>query len=598
MITDIAFILCAGLGERLRPMTLATPKPLMPIWNKPLLAHTLEQLEAWGVREVYLNTHWLAEKIEAFVQSYQGPLKLHILHEPTVLGTGGALRALAPHLKGRPFWLVNGDVVFQVSPEPLIEAFHASGHFAAAWLEGERGPRTVEADFMGRITCWGSPTPGVDHTFTFTGVSLLSPEVLDFLPADKPVCSVVEAFNAAMYANKFVCGVTPEKTYWNDVGTPEAYVKAHFEMKRTPALQHYCTEANVAPAPAVEDALKLLKWKLEETIVMPLGVRGSQRSFWRLVKPSQSVMAIAYETEGRAENAKYAATANALAAAGVPVPKVLHDTPHLLILEDLGDNTLDKVLKERRAESGERRVESGGCSRFDKSAVANTSDTSVEAPTNNVPSSMDGASPDRQELRSPLSALRSVMELLAAFHAADVGELELEAPFDEALYNWECDLYETFAGALPPEAKAEWETVKAALLNEPPVLVHRDFQSTNILLYKKRPYVIDFQGMRRGPALYDLASFLYDPYVDWGEAAIEDAITAYAKAASYDEANLRTRLPYAGIQRLMQAIGAYYRLNSVGQPRFLAYVPIARKRAAALATAAGLPALATALATN
>ncbi len=554
MITNIAFILCAGLGERLRPMTLATPKPLMPIWNKPLLAHTLEQLEAWGVREVYLNTHWLADKIEAFVRAYQGPLQLHTFHEPTVLGTGGALRALAPHLHGRPFWLINGDVVFQVSPTPIIEAFHASGDFAAAWLEGERGPRTVETDFMNRVTCWASPTPGVDHTFTFTGVSLLSPKVIDFLPVDKPVCSVVEAFNAAMYANAFVRGVTPEKTYWNDVGTPEAYIKAHFEMKRMPDLRHYCTDANRAPAKAVGEALKLLKWKLEETIIMPLGIRGSQRAFWRLVKPSQSAIAIAYETEGRAENAKYAACAHALAHAGVPVPKVLHDTPHLLLLEDLGDLTLDKMLPIIKEAYHHEPCDCG------------------------------------HTHHSPM--MGQVMELLATFHRADVGCIPLEAPFDEALYNWECDLYETFAGALPPEAKTEWFTVKAELLKEPLVLIHRDFQSTNILLRDHRPSVIDFQGMRHGPALYDLASFLYDPYVDWGTAAINDAIRAYAKAAKLDETTIRQRLPYAGIQRLMQAIGAYYRLNSVGQPRFLAYVPIARARAAALAAAVHLPALA------
>ncbi len=557
MITDIAFILCAGLGERLRPMTLATPKPLMPIWNTPLLAHTLQQLEAWGVREVYLNTHWLAEKVEAFVQAYTGPLQLHLLPEPQILGTGGALRALKPHLKGRPFWLVNGDVVFHLPHEPLIEAFHASGDFAAAWLEETRGPRTVETDYADRVTCWHSPTPGVEHTFTFTGVSLLSPKVIDFLPEEKMVCSVVEAFEAAMYANLFVRGVTPKATYWNDVGTPEAYIKAHFEMVHQPHLKAYCAAADQVPAPAVEAALAVLKQTPSETIVIPLGARGSQRTFWRLVSPKRSVIAIAYETEGRAENAKYAACAQALAAQGVPVPKVIHDSPHLLLLEDLGDCTFDKCVSMIK-----KAYHDEGC----------TCGHTHHAPL-----------------------IGQVMELLAAFHRADVGELPLEPPFDEALYTWECDLYETFAGPLSPEAKEEWQTLKAALLEEPAVLVHRDFQSTNLLLHDHRPYVIDFQGMRRGPALYDLASFLYDPYVEWGNAAIDDALHAYATAAKVDEATLRQRLPYAGVQRLMQAIGAYYRLNSVGQPRFLAYVPIARARAAALAEAVQLPALAAAL---
>ncbi len=551
--TDLAFILCAGLGERLRPMTLANPKPLMPIWNRPLLAHTLDRLATWGVREVYLNTHWLADKVEAFVAEYTGPLTLHTFHEPVILGTGGALRTLAPHLKGRPFWLVNGDVVFDLTPEPLEEAFKASGNFAAAWLEPKRGPRTVEMDYASRITCWASPTPAVEHTYTFTGVSLLSPEVIDFLPEGKATCSVVEAFNAAMFAGKFVRGAVLPQAYWNDIGTPEAYIKAHSEMQKSPALAHYCAEANVAPDPAVTEALTHLKWTLPETIVIPLGRRGSQRSFWRLVNGNKAVIAIAYEIEGRPENARYAACTRLLAKNGVPVPKIVLDAPRMLILEDLGDKTLDKVV-----------------------AAIN-----------------DQLAPTSGATHAPL--LASVMEVLAKFHTAEVGDQPLEPPFDEALYQWECDLYETHAGALPPDAKAEWEKVKAELLSEPLVLVHRDFQSTNILLRRNAPVLIDFQGMRRGPALYDLASFLYDPYVQWSDAAIEDALKAYAQAANLPLEALRQRLPYAGIQRLMQAIGAYYRLNSVGQPRFLAYVPIARERAAALATAVGLHALAAAL---
>ncbi len=556
--TDIAFVLCAGLGERLRPMTLATPKPLMPIWNRPLLAHTLDRLEQWGVREVYLNTHWLAEQVEAFVATYRGPLTLHTFHESKVLGTGGALRALAPHLKGRPFWLVNGDVVFDMDPAPVVEAFKASGNFAAAWLEPKRGPRTVEMDYASRVTCWASPTPKVEHTFTFTGVSLLSPEVLDFLPSEKLVCSVVEAFNAAMYAGKFVHGVSVPRAYWNDIGTPEAYVKAHADMQKTPALASYCAHATCAPDPAVSEALTHLKWSLAETIVIPLGRRGSLRSFWRLVNGNKAVIAIAYETEGRPENGRYAACARVLAKAGVPVPRIVLDAPHMLILEDLGDATLDKFLA--RIQEDYRCT----CGHVHEHAH-----------------------------HSPL--IGHVMEVLATFHRVNVGDLPLEPPFDEALYDWECALYETHAGALPPEAKAEWQKVKATLLAEPLVPVHRDFQSTNILLRKGSPVLIDFQGMRLGAALYDVASFLYDPYVDWGEAVVEDAVAAYATAAHLPLEHLKRTLPYAGIQRLMQAIGAYYRLNSVGQPRFLAYVPIARERASTLAHAVGLHALAYAL---
>ena len=241
-----------------------------------------------------------------------------------------------------------------------------------------------------------------------------------------------------------------------------------------------------------------------------------------------------------------------MAKAGIAVPKPLAEAPGLLILEDLGDETLDRHVADIRE----------SCAMGSECGHAHG---------------------------SPM--LHQVMELLAAFHRAEVGGLELEPPFDAALYAWEWELYERHVAPFPAEAKAELARVRETLLAEPTVLVHRDFQSSNILLHGKRPWVIDFQGMRRGPAVYDLASFLFDPYVEWGDAARADALGAYAKASGRDVGALRRVLPLAGVQRLTQALGAYHRLAGVGQTRFLAYVPAARARAAALAREAGLGAL-------
>lgn len=556
MTPKTAFVLCAGLGTRLRPLTLAMPKPLIPLWNRPLLAHTLDLAASWGVERVFLNTHWLPEAIDTFVRDYSGPLKLTVLHEPEILGTGGCLRNLAPHLGDEPFWLINGDIVCTPSPAPLLEAFDRSGGFGAVWLEPKSGPRTVESDYAGRITCWHSPTPGVDHTATYTGVALLSPQIVSYLPEAK-MCSLIDAFDAALYDGKFVQAVIQNGTYWNDVGTPEAYLKAHRDAVKLPALAAYASQASQPPEGALP-ALKALNWSPEKTIVIPLGARGSQRTFYRLVNGKRAVIAISYETAGRMENAKYAVCAKTLAKAGVAVPRVILDLPRLLILEDLGDETVDKRV----------------------TAICDSLVCTC-------------GHPHAHPHHSP--ELGQIMELLAAFHRADPGACDLEPAFTETLYDWEVGLYEQFAAPLPPEAKTEWLTVRNKLLAEPQVLVHRDFQSTNLIRHKGAPAVIDFQGMRKGPALYDLASFLYDPYVTWSTAAIDDAITTYAAASGRAETELRERLPYAGVQRLIQALGAYHRLASVGQERFLAYVPAARTRAAALARAVNLPALAAAL---
>ena len=578
MLTDTAFLLCAGLGTRLRPMTLATPKPLLPLWNRPLLAHTLERLAQWGIRQAYLNTHWLPEALRSFIAAYRGPVALHELHEPEILGTGGCLRNLAPHLGGKPFWLVNGDILFTLDPGRVEAAFERSGGFAATWLEPKRGPRTVEMDYAGRITCYHSPTPAVEHTYTFAGISLLSPEVLSFLPPEAPAPTLIAAFERAMAAGKFVYGALDKGAYWNDAGTLERYLAAHRDALKTPALAPYAAQADQAPEPEVAAALARLGWAPAQTIRLPLGTRGSNRTFWRLVNGKRSVIAIAYESEARPENARYAACAKALAKAHVPVPRVLADDPGLLLLEDLGDETLTPERVQAQAEA-EARAEA------------------IETlfPTHHAHAHEPGECCTCHAHPHAPSLLQAAMTLLARFHHAAVGDLPLEPPFDEALYAWELALFERGAGPLTPEARRDWERVRAELLAEPAVLIHRDFQSTNLLVRGGQVYVIDFQGMRRGPALYDLASCLYDPYVQWHDAQRAEALEAYANASGTPLEQLRARLPYAGIQRLMQAIGAYYRLASVGQTRFLAYLPTARSRAAALAREVGLEALAAAL---
>lgn len=580
--TPYAFILGAGLGTRLRPMTLGTPKPLMPVWNIPLLTHTLLRLESWGIREVCINTHWLPEAMHGFIASYRGPLTLHERHEPDILGTGGCLRHLPDSFRGHPFWLINGDIAFEAAPEPIEEAFRLSGDFAAAWLEPKAGPRTVEMDYAGRITCWHSPTPGAGRTYTFTGVSLLSPKILECLPAGERACSVIDAFEAAMAEGRFVRGAVQKDAYWNDVGTPETYLALHRDALARPTLSHYAAGAANLPTPDTERAVKALNWEAARTAVIPMGRRGSQRTFWRLVNGRQAAIAVIYESDRRPENARYAACAGALRKNRVPVPGVLADLPGLLILEDLGDATLDRFVgginEEIAIAQARAEAETGHCHTHDGDGPACSCGHPHHRP---APHSV---------------RLRQVMEMLAAFHRTDVGGLPLEAPFDDSLCAWEIALYETHVRPFSEAAHAELRIVRDRLLDAPPVLMHRDFQSSNILWHRNRPWVIDFQGMRRGPALYDLASFLYDPYVSWTPEAREAAAAAYAEASGGDPGQIRAGLPYAGIQRLTQALGAYGRLSSVGQPHFLRFAAPARARASALAAEVGLTALAAELA--
>ena len=616
-----ALVLAAGLGTRLRPLTEACPKPLMPLWNVPLIEHVLRLLESWGVREIAVNLHWRPEALKAHLSSRKGSAAIRVSHEPEILGTGGALRPLRDFLKDGPFWVMNADIAAALDPEPLLAAFERGDGLAAAWLEPKKGPRTVEADRRGRITCYRSPTPGVPGTYTFCGLQLLSPAIFDFLP-DSPFSTLVDAYNRAMERNRFVDGVAVKGSYWDDAGTVEAYLRIHGDAKRAarngqaggalydpsadrcaPDDAHFfcvgrdarvgaevkgrdsvvfgaarvavggvlrdsvvaggcvggalagavCVGAGQAGDDALPQALAALGWPLAETAAAALGTRGSNRTFWRLYRGDETAIYIRY-TDERPENARYAGHAAILAQAGVPVPAVRVSLPdaRALVLEDWGDDSLQRRMERH---------------------------------------------PERAE-----AWYRPVVEALAKLHGEGTRQVEasgtaLEAPFDAALYAWEHRLFEEHLlvkrygyEALPDDAAEELRKVAGRLEAARQVVVHRDFQSSNILFRGTRFAFIDFQGMRRGSAAYDLASLLYDPYVKL-TPALRSRMAAHYGACSPGHPEAVELFFEGAVQRLVQALGAYGRLAGLGLSGFAQHILPALENALEAADACELEAL-------
>lgn len=172
---------------------------------------------------------------------------------------------------------------------------------------------------------------------------------------------------------------------------------------------------------------------------------------------------------------------------------------------------------------------------------------------------------------------------------------EMTEPFDASTWEWERELFvkyclkERYGHELSSEVEAELKAIAAKLEAEPKALVHRDFQSTNILWKNGKLFFIDFQGMRLGPAAYDLASLTYDPYVKIEPKHREALAKLYAQKSGRPE--IEKVLPFAAVQRLVQCLGAYGRLKSVGQPQFEKHVLPALENLLAAADAAGLDAI-------
>jgi aminoglycoside/choline kinase family phosphotransferase len=289
--------------------------------------------------------------------------------------------------------------------------------------------------------------------------------------------------------------------------------------------------------------------RLEEAKVKitPIEKGGSDRKFYRVRwSPDQTIILVKYNLE-REENRHYVEIAEFLADHKIRAPKIyFHDPAEGLIwIEDLGKTDLWSHREEswlvRRA--------------FYESALG-----------------------EIVKLHClPETATRTIRK-------------NLPAEFDAALYRWEQSyFFENCLGRFFGVGANELSELAAIeslgqiaseLAARPRVLVHRDFQSQNLIIRNRQAYLIDFQGMRPGLAEYDLASLLFDPYVSFARAECEELLADYESkraAANHPVASdFRATFRLCGIQRLMQALGAYGFLGLVkGNKTFLEHIPAA-----------------------
>jgi len=199
------------------------------------------------------------------------------------------------------------------------------------------------------------------------------------------------------------------------------------------------------------------------------------------------------------------------------------------------------------------------------------------------------------ERKMSLDEYAQVVKLLVGFSRLDASSLDLEPAFTADSWRWERELFVKYClgmrYSMEMSAAVETELLRVAktLVREPRALVHRDFQSTNILWKNGRPTLIDFQGMRFGPAIYDLASLVYDPYVTFTDRERQALVALYAREAGRPE--IVDLLPFAAVQRLVQCLGAYGRLVHVGQPQFAKSILPALENLLDAADRAGLDAI-------
>ena len=220
-----ALIFAAGKGERMRPLTEHTPKPLLSVRGKPLIVWHLEKLAALGVDDVVVNTSWLADRFEpALGDGRRWGLRLHYSHEgPEPLETGGGMLQALARLGPAPFVAVNGDIWCDYDFARLPREPAGLAHLVLVDNPGHHPRGDFALDESGLVRDTGGPR------LTFSGIGVYSPALLDGWRAcigdapgterQPPRFKLAPLLRAAMAAGA-VSG-EHHRGAWTDVGTPE-----------------------------------------------------------------------------------------------------------------------------------------------------------------------------------------------------------------------------------------------------------------------------------------------------------------------------------------------------------------------------------------
>ncbi len=532
-----AFVLAAGYGKRLNPLTDILPKPLLPIGDSSPLLMIFDKLAKCGIKRIIVNTHHLPEKFdEAFAQFstdgkiiYKG-VEIIKIFEDKILDTGGGIKNAFDLLKDDEAFLVhNADIISNINLKKFTDeakSILADGNIGAVICLREKGA-IKNVGVNGNFVCDMRSTTNIpaEKMMQYMGIFVANKK---FLLAAKnfqsDVFSTVDVFLKLIKENnKSVRTYSCNNVFWSDIGTLKEYLKAHKHKDDIFAIL-----AKLADFGFIAKNFSRIK------------KGASTRHFLRFTDEDGKKLVACFFGKNKREDFLYGTIAKFLSKNKIPVPEILKacNRRRIIVMQDVGSTDL------------------------------------LESASDDI---------DKSGYYYGL-AIESARKLhTIATDAFTKAPFELSAPFDENLYNWEQDYFkqETLKGKFALEASVELECeladIKQKLLKQKQVLLLRDFQSQNVMIDDGKISLIDFQGMRFGCAMYDIASLLFDPYIWLPEHLIDDLLKLYFRGKP-DSGQLDIFYT-AACQRLLQALGAYGFLSiKCNKPEYTNHFESALKR--------------------
>jgi NDP-sugar pyrophosphorylase family protein/aminoglycoside/choline kinase family phosphotransferase len=606
-----AFILAAGLGERLRPITDHIPKPLLPILGKPVIQSVLEKIFGLPVNKIGSNLHYKKESIEAWIKQSSNNISINLFPEDPILGTGGALKNAGSFLKDHTFIVHNADIFSDIDLEKLVDFHLSSGNLATLAVHNYPEFNNLVIDDNGNLSEIGTMCsllcPPSSELLAFTGIAVYQPEFLQFLPEGNS--SVIHAWVKAASSGQKIGTMNVTGCSWSDIGTPLSYARSVFsELRKNGetvyihpsadwckgiALDGYIvieTNSN-PPAPSFNkggnDARDI---SLRNCIILPdtnftfthsfencilgpgfkidlkesemlggdsrgdailIGTGGSDRQYYRVRKNGSSVVRMQCR-EDDPDFQRQLEYTRFFRKHSIPVPDLIDvdSEKTSASFEDLGDLSLYSWLK--------------------------------------CPRNQD----DIEEMYKKIIDVLVLIHTTATGHVSECPLLQ-QRVFDYDHLRWETKYFiERFVRGVKnihvknlPALEDEFHGLASQVDAFPKTIVHRDFQSQNIMITKEgAPRIIDYQGARIGPPAYDVASILWDPYYRL-DGEIRDRLAEYyingviphfgkgGQGGIFID-NFRDTILPCRLQRHMQALGAYGYLSMVkGKKYFLKHIP-------------------------
>lgn len=601
------FILAAGLGERLRPITGYIPKPLIPILGKPILQIILEKISTLPVNKIGINLHHKKEFIENWITQSAFSKTVQLFPEYPILGTGGALKNAEGFLSDGHFLVHNADVLSDIDFYRLIETHISSGNIATLATHDYPKYNNVVTDdngFVIDVENSGTSTPNPERIAkkaAYTGIAIYSSEIFKFLP--KGVSHATVAWLAASKAGHKVQALDFTGCYWNDIGTPASYASAIIDALRADGETVYihpsakgCRNVemdgyliiekgnildkgislrncivlpsslprvtNNPPSPSfTKGGTGVLQFKncilgpdfkidlneseilgySEEAHGILIGSGGSNRKYYR-IKKNNSTIILMKCMDGEADYHRHIEYTKFFSKYNIPVPELIEAERDKMnaSFEDLGDISLYSWLK---------------CRREDKE---------IE------------------------KMYKKVLDIAVQLHTKTTKNVS-ECPmlesriFDYEHFRWETGYFiERFVEGIKnikiknlSAIQDEFHRLASRADSFPKTVIHRDFQSQNIMIHLGIPRLIDYQGARMGLPAYDVASILWDPYYRLKDDMRERLMEYYVDEMMKHHSPITPdTLLLCRLQRHMQALGAYGFLSKIkGKKYFLKHVP-------------------------